>query len=514
MRPLKYIAIMHRLGWLLFVTLIFISAQSCVSRKLTDQSFKISADEARSDISLLKKILEANHPSLTWYTTQDSLDAAFTGALGRIQDSVTEKDLKNSIAAIIQDIHCGHTSVRFSKAYNKFLSLNTQPQFPLMIKTWNDTMVIIGNRYATDSVLTRGTIITSINGKKNRELLDSMFKYVSTDGYSNNFKSQLISFNFPSYYRNIFEVTPSFRIGYLDSTGAEKFSNIAAYTFKRDSANKREMIRVQRREPPNRRDIRTMELLAKRNMFVDSNKIAYMRLNTFSNARLRSFFKDSFKQLKQEKVKDLIIDLRENGGGSIGTSAVLSRYITDKSFRLADTVSAKSRKLKYGEYIRPSLIYRISMLFTSRKHSDKRYHFGYLERHVFNPKKKYHYKGDVYLLQGGYTFSASTMFVNAVKDQANVFVAGEESGGGSYGNSAVHLPTITLPNSRIRITLPLFRVVFSEKLPKTGRGIFPEISIPPSIDAIRNNYDVKMKTVEDIILTKRQSKSTSSNTSN
>jgi C-terminal processing protease CtpA/Prc len=133
-----------------------------------------------------------------------------------------------------------------------------------------------------------------------------------------------------------------------------------------------------------------------------------------------------------------------------------------------------------------------------------------LERHVFNPKKKYHYNGDVYIIQGGYTFSASTMFVNSVKDQKNVIVTGEESGGGSYGNSAVHLPTITLPNSRIRITLPLFRVVFSEKNQKTGRGIFPEINIQPSIDAIRGNYDVKLKTVQDLI----QSKSIKSTTLN
>jgi len=56
--------------------------------------------------------------------------------------------------------------------------------------------------------------------------------------------------------------------------------------------------------------------------------------------------------------------------------------------------------------------------------------------------------------------------------------------------------------------------VFNEKNPKTGRGIFPEIPIQPSVDAIRENYDVKLKTIHEIIEEKRQVKSTKSTTLN
>ncbi len=80
------------------------------------------------------------------------------------------------------------------------------------------------------------------------------------------------------------------------------------------------------------------------------------------------------------------------------------------------------------------------------KKRDGYFHFGYFERKRFKPKKKNHFDGTVYILTGGNTFSASTLFTQAVKHQKNVVVTGEETGGGAYGNNAWLIPDITLPN--------------------------------------------------------------------
>lgn len=196
----------------------------------------------------------------------------------------------------------------------------------------------------------------------------------------------------------------------------------------------------------------------------------------------------------------MVFDLRENGGGNIMNSTKLSEYLVQKSFKVADTVAAISRKFKYGEYIRPSLAYKISMFFTSnRKRADGRYHFAFFENHVFKPKKKYHFDGDIYLIQGGYSFSATTLFVNSLKGQSNVTVVGEETGGGGYGNTAVHLPQLILPNTRIRIVLPIYRLVMDATKQKNGRGIFPDIEVKPSSVAIREGVDMKIATVRELI---------------
>jgi C-terminal processing protease CtpA/Prc len=90
------------------------------------------------------------------------------------------------------------------------------------------------------------------------------------------------------------------------------------------------------------------------------------------------------------------------------------------------------------------------------------------------------------------------MFIGALKGQSNVTVVGEETGGGSYGNSAMLIPSIVLPHSRLRISLPLYRVVL-HKGGEKGCGIMPDVLVPPSSNAIAEGKDVKIEKVYEMI---------------
>ncbi|MGZ3923411.1 MAG: S41 family peptidase, partial [Flavisolibacter sp.] len=99
-----------------------------------------------------------------------------------------------------------------------------------------------------------------------------------------------------------------------------------------------------------------------------------------------------------------------------------------------------------------------------------------------------------YILIGGNTFSAATLFTKSVIDQPNVVVVGEETGGGAYGNTAWLIPEVTLPDTKVRFRLPLFRLVIDKNAQK-GRGVVPEVEAGPSVEAIRRNEDYKMEKV-------------------
>lgn len=177
-----------------------IGLASCTSSRIRHYHFnqKTAAPHLQQDVVLLKQILEANHPSLYWYTPKDTLDAAFNATINSITDSLTEVAFRNKVATVISQIKCGHTAVRFSKNYAKVIEQYRYPCFPLSIKTWGDSMVVLGNLFPKDSILKRGTIITAINGKNVQQLMAKMFPLISTDGNTNNFKSQVISSNFPN----------------------------------------------------------------------------------------------------------------------------------------------------------------------------------------------------------------------------------------------------------------------------------------------------------------------------
>lgn len=142
---------------------------------------------------------------------------------------------------------------------------------------------------------------------------------------------------------------------------------------------------------------------------------------------------------------------------------------------------------------------RLSMNFIANKRSDGKYHYGYFERHYFKPIKKHHYSGNVYVLTGGNSFSATTLFANAIKGQRNVLLVGEETGGAAYGNTAWLIPDVTLPNTGLRFLLPKFRMVVSKDAEKNGKGVMPDIYVGPSVESIRRGTDPKMEKVKEII---------------
>jgi C-terminal processing protease CtpA/Prc len=474
---------------------------SCTTSKYNsyNPASKIAASKLKEDFAVLKEILEANHPSLYWYTQKDSVDYYFNETMESINDSITELEFKNKVAWFVSKIKCGHTSVRPSDAYEEYMSIHRTPRFPLLIKSWNDSLVLLGSFNKQDTLLKRGTVITSIENYNNRMLLDSMFRFISTDGNGNNFKSQAVSANFPLYYSFAFPLKDSFSIHYIDTSGNEKQTYVLLNKSVKNTS--KEMKKQEEDFPrPSRNEIKKFILASKRNISYDyENNIAYMRLATFSGGNLRSFFRNTFEELHEKKINNLVIDLRENSGGSINMDILLTRYLKDKPFHVADTAVAVNRNISYSEYIRPCFPYRMAMKFATSKKEDGKYHFRQLEDHKYKPFSNDHFNDHIYIIQGGYTFSAAAMFVLQLKGQQNVTIVGEETGGGNYGTSAVHLPDIILPNSKVRVVLPLYRLVFDSTQIKNEQGIQPDVYVAPSSVDIRNGIDPKMKKIKELI---------------
>jgi C-terminal processing protease CtpA/Prc len=82
--------------------------------------------------------------------------------------------------------------------------------------------------------------------------------------------------------------------------------------------------------------------------------------------------------------------------------------------------------------------------------------------HHFEPKQKNHFDGEVYILTGGNSFSATILFAETVKDQENVTGMGEETGAALMVNTAWLIPDFTLPVTGVRFRLPLFRLVINK----------------------------------------------------
>jgi C-terminal processing protease CtpA/Prc len=487
--------------WLLLISLAF----SCTATRNYSPVKKFPAKDLKADYILLQNILEKKHPSLYWYTSKDSMDMYFARYYNAIGDSMTEQQFTwHILAPLIEKIHCGHTSVSMSKAYSKWAEGKRLPSFPLYMKIWNDTMAVTGSLTRKDSVFKRGTLITAINGVRNTAVINKMFGYLPEDGYASNINYVRLSANFPYYHRNIYGLSKTYQVDYIDSTGHKKTATIPLYVPPSDSTRQNSIRKDSTRNIARPRLTKAQRLARYRSLDMDSTgKMAVMTINTFTKGNLRGFFRRSFKKLKKQKMENLVIDIRSNGGGRVALSTLLTKYISRQPFRIADTLYAVTKNLgPYTQYIKGGFLNNIELFFISKKKEDGHYHIRHLENKLYKPKNTSHYNGSVYVLTTGPTFSAAALFSNVVKGQPGITLLGEETGGGWHGNNGIMIPDITLPNTKTRVRLPLFRLVQYQHVPKTGTGIIPDVYVGTSYDALLKGYDKKMQVVREMIFKK------------
>jgi hypothetical protein len=459
----------------------------------------------QKDFTLLQNILQKKHPSLYWYTSKDSMDYYFGYYYNAIEDSMTEQQFGWKILApLTNKIHCGHTSFGMSKAYNKWMKDRMLPSFPLFMKVWNDTMAVTGNLNLKDSIFKRGTIVTGINGLNNVQLQQKMFEYMTVDGNADNVNYLRLSNNFPYYHRNIFGLSKTYTINYIDGNGISQITTLPLFELKRDSTRRKKPAVKPTR--PSKSEQKKAILQNMRSLAVDTaGNTAIIILNTFSDGKLRKFFRQTFKYIKQTGINNVVLDIRSNGGGKINNSTLLTKYVTRQPFKVSDSAYAVKRTLRpYARYIKGKFFNNIGLLFITHHKKDGNFHFGIWERKTYYAKHKNHFNGDLYVLINGQTFSAATLFSNAVKGQPGITLAGEEAGGGWYGNNGIMIPDITLPNTHLRVRLPLFRLVQYKHGVKNGSGVMPDIYIPTSYEALLKSYDKKMQVVMEMIKAKNK----------
>jgi len=492
--------------WIIAVLFIFLCSSCSVSKSSFSPYKKYSPEQLNKDYTIFRGALEESHPGIYWYTPKNEMDTFFDWGKNQIRDSLNEEDFRKILSYVISKINCGHTVTRSSKAFARFRDTSMNKVFPLSLKIWpgsspaDDTATVAANLIRKDTTLTRGVVVKKINHQAISTILDTLCQYISSDGYNMTHKYQALSNRggFGAAFTSVYGQKENYFIDYLSDDGTEKTAVLPPYNPRADSLNRSAISRFAK---TSRAERKKQIMLGARNLRLDSlNRIAFMDLGSFSrNLKLKSFFRTSFKEMRHKNIKNLVVDVRGNGGGSVTNSTLLTKFIADRKFKVADSLYANTRNSRYRKYIEGYFFNRLFMVFMTSKKKDGKYHFGYFERHYFNSKKKNHFNGNIYILTGGNSFSATTLFTQTVKQQDNVTVVGEETGGGAYGNTAWLIPDLILPETRIRFRLPLFRLVIDKNIPKDGRGVQPEVIAVPTTEAIRRGIDYKMEKVMELI---------------
>lgn len=199
---------------------------------------------------------------------------------------------------------------------------------------------------------------------------------------------------------------------------------------------------------------------------LEKEQVAWLEYRNFINSKEEEAALDKiFREIKAAGFKDLVIDIRRNGGGSTNIGEFILGYLTDQEFQLSRLVLKVSpealRMNPYHEKYREKMGQTVELRY-GRGRSGK--------------KPEAFFNGRTRLLIGNDTFSSATDFAVIFRDYKLGEILGHETGGvpNCYGEA---LP-LKLRNSGIKYSVS-DKQFFSPK-PRPGddrHGVLPDLEL-------------------------------------
>lgn len=461
-----------------------------------------SAKQLNEDYDLMVSALKEAHPGLYWYTSFTDFEKIFQENKEKIKDGMNSYEFYRIISSVVSADREGHSQVLSSKDIGDFVHKKAK-YLPFAVKTINEKIYLVNDIEEKD---TKGKVITKIDNIPIDTILNKIFKNTSrySDGYSTTGKfKNMDRFSFSGYYVDFISDWNGQQasIELLDPKN-NKTEEITINLVNRDS-----LVQIAKNTP---RKIRKHdnELYA-----LDLNKLTQTAILTFNDFGYNRFEKQNiqfthlvdslFQVIKKEKSKNLIIDIRNVGGGSEGAEDYLFSYLTDQPYEKYEYVQSNGFSysfLKYTDYKDdPENLEKM----LNEEHELKKDGRILRKDYVLPTElpKPNPFKGNLYILISGKTYSGGSEFASIAKSNSDAIFVGEETGGGFYGQTSGSYVFLLLPNTKMEIRIPLlkFATNFESKDIPFGRGVIPNYKVYQTYEDFINEIDTEMEFTLELI---------------
>jgi len=446
---------------------IFIFSLLIVKQALLGQT-NFSAQQLTDDLLFYKSKLEQYHPNLYLYNSREKVNTFFNQLIRSTNKPLNEAEFYQKITLTSNIVKDGHSLILPSNSFIE--NHNSNGKFlPLQVGINNKHLYVKMN--CTPSILLEdGTIINSINGISSQEIIKELSERQVRDGNNISYSTWILDNYFREYYSYIFGHPEVFDISYTVNNVNHNIRIPALY---KDS-----IYQYRQNNYPNI----SQPYAQAKGVYLEydsSKNIAILTIKDFHtevlkneyNQDFRKEIKSIFQNILSNNSKFLIIDLRNNQGGDVKNGVILLSFLIDKPFQIVEEYN----RVKNGVIVRcegPS--------------------FGY-----HKPGQNL-FKGQVYVLVNGGSFSNSAIVSSCLKEHTNAIFVGTETGG-NPNVLAGYAKEFILPNTKIRVEIPTKQFIMTSLKKNDGYGLKPNYEIDNSIqDNIQHN-DRQIKYVMKLI---------------
>jgi len=221
-----------------------------------------------------------------------------------------------------------------------------------------------------------------------------------------------------------------------------------------------------------------------------------------SGQQVKKFLDAVFLELKAKHIKHLIVDLRDNTGGTDSYAVYFARHFFDQPFRYWDRIEvthavAKQVKGVYAWFYRKPIL-QDSIWLWQQSRTTREFDFYRQQQSAKN-----NYTGKTYLLVNGFCMSSCADVAAVLSSNKKAVVVGEEAGGAYQGNNSGMMPETPLPQLGFILTVPLQKYVNAvENRQPPGHGTVPDYPVAPTVGEAVQGIDTALKYTIELSRTK------------
>ena len=399
--------------------------------------------QLQEDFRQLQSVVETRHPKL--FTNEEELDHSFETQYQLIRDGMDEVEFYRVLSPIVEKINCVHTFLEFSKEYRDFAYKN-ENYLPLTVKIIDDRAYV--HQSLLSSSIPVGSEILSINGRIIKDIISIFLNNISADGSNTTTKYYLMNDCFSDMYFHYVDNPEQFSITYKESPDSKTIDAIV-------TASSKEQIDNAVKEF-NSKEESNNELYSQ--AFVED--YAILSINYFDgynfsiSEKYKEFVDDFFSRVANEKIPNVILDLRDNWGGDpYGASHLFSYLISKASPYYSED---------FGDY------------------------YEILRKPITPAKNRF--KGKLFTLINGASSSTTGHLCALLRFHEIGTFLGEESGGSFACTDGSENFLLINTKIKFRCATKTWKVAVSGLTPE--RGIMPDHIITPTIQDYLDGKDV------------------------
>jgi C-terminal processing protease CtpA/Prc len=200
-------------------------------------------------------------------------------------------------------------------------------------------------------------------------------------------------------------------------------------------------------------------------------------ISTFEKGEFMTYLDSAFKDIKNRGVLDLIIDLRNNGGGNNTFSDELLAYIADKPFKFCSKFEVKTSQLTKDFWIQIEDSNLIGLKNQILNHKNGEVFISEIPYHETKPVSD-RYLGNVYVLINRYSYSQAALTAAMVQDYEFGILIGEKTADTPSTYASNH--QFELPNTHIAVNYPKAFIVRPNG-DETFHGVIPEHKVKENV---------------------------------